>query len=190
MSTRPRTALTTPARVCVAVLLALVLAGCGGESKPTREDVRDKRINDPVRRDSVSARVGDLRLLTIRIERPEGVHATGSNSAMFLTLANSGATDRLVAISSVDARSVVQREGAEAPAPGIDITVPEGDVVSMQSPYGLHLELVDLKRDLGKRTFVPVTFRFADAGEVTVQVFVSGVDRQVVPPSPSASRGG
>ncbi|MET0999488.1 MAG: copper chaperone PCu(A)C [Marmoricola sp.] len=174
----------------MALLLALVLGGCGGDSKPTREEVREKRINDPVRRDSVSARVGDLRLLTVRIERPEGVHATGSNSALFLTLANSGAAaDSLVAVSSVDARSVVQREGAEAPAPSIDIPVPEGDVVSMQSPYGLHLELVDLKRDLGKRTFVPVTFRFADAGDVTVQVFVSGVDRQVVP-SPSASGGG
>ena len=173
----------------VLVAGALLLTGCGGESKPTRTDVREKRVNDPVRRESVSARVGDLRLLTVRIERPEGVHATGSNSAMFLTLANDGAADRLVAVSSVDARSVVARDGAAEPVPGIDIPVPERGVTSMQSPYGLHLELVDLKRDLGRREFVPVTFRFAEAGEVTVQVFVTGVDRQVVP-SASPSGGG
>jgi copper(I)-binding protein len=167
------------------VAIALVLAGCG-ETKPTRSDVREKRVNDPVRRDSVSARIGDIRLLTVRIERPEGVHAAGSNSALFMTIANDGKADHLVAVSSVDARSVVQRDGAGTPPPGIDVAVPERAVVSMQSPYGLHLELVDLKRDLGRREFVPVTFRFAEAGEVTVQVFVSGVDRQVVPsPSPS-----
>jgi copper(I)-binding protein len=85
---------------------------------------------------------------------------------------------------------VVLREGAEPPAPKIEIAVPEGGVVSMQSPYGPHLELVELKRDLGNRSFVPVTFRFADAGDVTVQVFVSGVDRQVVPSSPPTSSGG
>ena len=170
------------------VALALVLAGCG-DSKPSRADVRERRINDPVRGDSVSARVGDIRLLTVRIERPEGVHAAGSNSAVFMTLANDGAADRLVAVSSVDSQSVVARDGSAAPTPGIDITVPERGVVSMQSPYGQHLELVDLKRDLGRREFVPVTFRFAEAGTVTVQVFVSGVDRQVVP-SPSATGGG
>ena len=40
----------------------------------------------------------------------------------------------------------------------------------MQSADGLHLELVELKRDLGKRTFVPVSFRFEKAGPVTVKV--------------------
>jgi copper(I)-binding protein len=173
----------------LAALLVLVcvtaLGGCG-DSKPTREQVREKRINEPVRRESVNASVGSIRLITVRIETPVGSHAEGSNSALFLTLANSGADDRLVAVSTVDARSVVQRTGAEEPAPAIGIDVPRNGTVSMQHASGLHLELVGLKRDLGARTWVPVTFRFRDAGPVNVKVFVSGVDHPVVEPLPSA----
>jgi copper(I)-binding protein len=166
------------------LVLGVALSGCG-DSVPSKPDVREKRIKDPVRRDSVSARVGSIRLLSIRIERPEGAHAAGSNSALFLTLANGGKADRLVAVSSVDARSVVQRNGAEPPQDSIDIRIDEGATVGMQHASGLHLELVDLQKELEKRSFVPVTFRFADAGPVTVQVLVSGADHPVVEPLPS-----
>ena len=56
----------------------------------------------------------------------------------------------------------------------------------MQHADGLHLELVGLKRDLGRRSFVPVTFRFEDAGPVTVEVIVSGAKHEVAP-LPSSS---
>jgi copper(I)-binding protein len=170
-----------------ALLLALgiVLSGCG-DSVPSQSDVRDKRVNDPVRRESVNARIGSIRLLTVRIERPEGSHAAGSNSALFLTLANSGVADTLVAVSSVDARSIVQRDGAEQPEDDIDVRVDTGETVPMQHASGPHLELVDLKQDLGKRSFVPVTFRFAQSGSITVQVFVTGVDHPVVEPLPTS----
>ena len=46
------------------------------------------------------------------------------------------------------------------------------------------------QRDLGKRTFVPVMFRFQDAGSVTVKVFVSGVDHPVVAPLPTSDSTG
>ncbi len=172
------------------LVVPLALTACGGEHKPTREQVREKRINEPVRRESVNASVGQVRLLTVRIETPVGEHEAGSNSGLFLSIANSGPDDRLVAVSSVDAGSVVQRDGAEVPAEGIGIPVVQGGTVSMQSPNGLHLELVDLKRDLGKRTFVPVSFRFAKAGPVTVKVFVSGVDHPAVAPLPTAESTG
>ena len=169
------------------ILLVVLLAAACGDSRPTRADVRDKRVNDPVRRDSVSARVGPIRLLGMQIQKPEGVHAEGSNSALFLTITTDGAADRLVAVSSVDARSVVVRDGDQDPAPRIDVTIPAKGAVSMQQPTGLHLELVDLTREVGTRTFVPVTFRFEEAGSVEVKVLVSGVARQVVPPLPSPS---
>ena len=180
-------------RLLAALLATLLVAGlgaCGGDSKPTREEVREKRINDPVRRESVSARVGDIRLLAVRIQTPVGSHAEGSNSGLFLTLANSGPDDRLVAVSSVDARSVVQRTGAAEPAPSIGIDVAQNGTVSMQHADGLHLELVELEREVLARTFVPVTFRFRDAGTVNVKVFVSGVDHPVVPPLPSTDATG
>ena len=171
----------TSGAVVVLVLVLLVAAACGG----TSTSARDKRVNDPVRRNSVSASVGHLRLQAVRIEKPVGVHAAGSTSALFLSIANSGDADRLVAVSSVDAGSVVVRSGDQAPEPGIDVAVPAEGVVSLQHASGLHLELVDLTRDLGKRTFVPVTFRFEKAGPVNVNVFVSGVDHAVVSPLPS-----
>ena len=172
------------------LVLPLGLAACGSDNKPTREEVREKRINEPVRRESVNASLGNLRLLAVRIETPVGEHEAGSNSALFLTLANSGPDDRLVAVSSADAESIVQRQGAGVPAPAIDITVAQNGVVAMQHATGLHLELVGLSRDLGKRTFVPVMFRFQDAGSVTVKVFVSGVDHPVVPPLPTSDSTG
>jgi copper(I)-binding protein len=170
------------------LVLGVALTGCGG-GKPSAQDVRDKRVNTPVRRDSVSARVGSIRLLAMRIQRPDEAHAQGTNSALWLTLANSGVADTLVAVSSVDARSVVLRDGADAPADSINVGVDAGATVPMQHASGPHLELVDLKRDIGKRSFVPVTFRFQNAGAVTVKVFVSGVDHPVVEPLPSDSTG-
>jgi periplasmic copper chaperone A len=171
------------------LVLGIALAGCG-DGKPSAQDVRDKRINDPVRRDSVSATVGSIRLLAMRIQRPDVAHAAGTNSALWLTIANSGVADTLVAVSSVDARSIVQRDGAEPPEDGINVRVDVGGVVPMQHASGPHLELVDLKRDIGKRSFVPVTFRFENAGSVTVKVFVSGVDHPVVEPLPTSASTG
>jgi copper(I)-binding protein len=169
--------------------LGAALTGCGSDNVPSKQDVRDKRVNDPVRRDSVSAQVGSIRLIAMRIQRPDEAHAQGTNSALWLTLANSGVDDTLVAVSSVDAGSVVLRDGADAPADSIDVRVDAGTTVPMQHASGPHLELVDLKREIGKRSFVPVTFRFQNAGAVTVKVFVSGVDHPVVEPLPSDSTG-
>jgi copper(I)-binding protein len=60
----------------------------------------------------------------------------------------------------------------------------------MQHADGLHLELVGLKQDVAKRSFVPVTFRFEDAGAVSFKVFVSGVDHPVVAPLPTPDGAG
>jgi copper(I)-binding protein len=172
------------------LVLAPALTACGDDHVPSSQDVRDKRVNDPVRRDSVSAQIGSIRLLAMRIQRPDEAHAAGTNSALWLTLANSGVADTLVAVSSVDAGSVILRDGDEAPADGINVRVDVGETVPMQHASGPHLELVDLERDIGKRSFVPVTFRFQNAGAVTVKVFVSGVDHPVVEPLPTSDSTG
>lgn len=166
------------------VLPALLVPASCGESSPG-ESVRHRRIDDPVRPDSVSTRVGPLRLLHIRIQRPEGVHLVGADSAMFLTIDNRGdEPDALVAVSSVDAQKIVLRDGDATPEPTIDVPIPAGGVASLQYPGGLHLELTGLKRELDRRQFVPMTFRFEQAGVVTVKVFVEGVDHPVVSPLP------
>lgn len=121
----------------------------------------------------------------MRIQRPEGVHLVGADSAMFLTIHNRGdEPDALIAVSSVDAQNVVLRDGAAAPEPAIDVPIPAGEVASLQYPGGLHLELAGLTRELDRRQFVPMTFRFERAGVVKVKVFVEGVDHPVVSPLP------
>jgi copper(I)-binding protein len=172
--------------LAVVASAAVTLAAC--DSAP---DLQQKRVENPVRGDSVNATAGSLSLLAVRIETPSDVvHVEGGNVGLFLTIANSGATaDTLTAASTVDAESIVLRDGMEEPAPRISVEIPPGGVVSMQYPGGPHLELVGLKRDVGGGRFMPVTFRFADAGPATVNVFVQGFAHPTVSPGsvPSAS---
>jgi copper(I)-binding protein len=148
-------------------------------------------VSNPQRPNAVFARVGDMRLITVRIRASaDSQHQEGSDAALFLTLANDGSTaDVLNAVSSVDAGQVIQRDGA-GPAEPIHVETPASGSVSLQHLSGLHLELVDLKRDVARGSFLPVTFRFAKAGPVTVKVFVQVVDQPVVEPLPSADASG
>lgn len=165
------------------LLCCTLLAGCGGE-----DAARKGRINQPVRREAVSSRVGAIRLVLVRIQQPDAAHAQGTNAALFLTLTNDSDTaDTLTAVSSVDAERVLMRDGASDPAPSISVPVSAHGTVSLQHASGLHLELVGLKRDLPRRHFVPVSFRFEHNGAVTFHVFVQGVDHPVVEPVSSAS---
>jgi copper(I)-binding protein len=174
-------------RALAVVIVALAAAGltaCTGA-----DDRRQQRIESPVRADNVNATHGSIRLLGLRIETPaDDVHVQGGNVGLFVTIANSGtAPDTLTAVSTVDARAVVYRDGAAEPGTGIRVDVPPGGVASMQYPGGPHLELVDLKRDVGGGRFMPVTFRFAEAGPVTVNVFVQGFAHPTVAPLPATS---
>lgn len=55
----------------------------------------ESRINDPVCRESVNPRVGEMLLVTVRLETSAGSHdEEGSNSGLFLAFATSGAGDR------------------------------------------------------------------------------------------------
>jgi copper(I)-binding protein len=150
---------------------------------------QQQRIDNPVRPDSVNATVKSLNLLAVRIETPsDAVHVEGGNVGLFLTIANSGETaDTLTAASTVDARQIVLRDGTAPPSAAIRVELPPGEVASMQYPGGPHLELVDLKQDVGGGRFMPVTFRFANAGPVTVNVFVQGFAHPTVAPRPSTS---
>jgi copper(I)-binding protein len=149
-------------------------------------DLQQKRIENPVRGSSVNASIGALRLLAVRVEAPEDdVHVAGDNVGLFLTIANDGTTpDRLSAVSTVDARDIVLRDGARGPTKAVSVDAPAKSVVSMQYPGGLHLELVDITRDTRGGVFLPMLFRFASAGAVTVNVFVQGIPGATVAPLP------
>jgi hypothetical protein len=171
-------------RIALAAVAVSCLTACGDAADQRRQ----QRIENPVRPDTVNARVGALSLLAVRIETPsDAVHVEGGNVGLFLTIANSGETaDTLVAASTVDARQIVYSDGTGDPRP-TRVEVPPGGVTSMQYPGGPHLELVGLERDVGGGRFMPVTFRFADAGPVTIDVFVQGFAHPTVSPAAGAT---
>lgn len=113
----------------------------------------------------------------IGIETP-WARATPPNArtgAAYLTLINQGgAADRLISASSVAAERVELHthinEGGVMRMKAIDaVALAPGERVSLR-PGGLHVMLIDLKGPLRENTRVPVTLRFAAAGEVTVEI--------------------
>jgi hypothetical protein len=98
-----------------------------------------------------------------------------TNGAAFMTLRNAGrAADRLVAGSTPAARVVELhthiRDGeVMRMRPVNDIPLPVGETVRLR-PGGLHVMLIGLTEPLRQGTTVPLTLRFAEAGETTVQV--------------------
>lgn len=115
------------------------------------------------------------------------VPVKGDNVGLFLTLANDGnGSDALTSVSAPAATSVALRVGATDRKEGIHVEVPPGGVASLQYPGGPHFELVELKHDIGRGTFLPVTFHFQRAGDVEVNVFIQAFDRPIVTPLSSS----
>lgn len=97
----------------------------------------------------------------------------------YLTLANGGADDRLVAVRADVSERVelhtMAMEGDVMRMRELDaIELPAGKQVALK-PGGLHIMLIGLKRPLKAGERFPMTLRFENAGEVTVQVDVETV---------------
>ncbi|UFN50382.1 copper chaperone PCu(A)C [Roseomonas sp. OT10] len=103
--------------------------------------------------------------------------AQGGTGAGYLTLRNGGSeADRLVGASSPAAREVqihVTREenGVMRMRPVEAVDLPPGQEVAL-APGGLHLMLLAIDRPFRVGDRVPLTLRFARAGEVTVELSV------------------
>lgn len=101
--------------------------------------------------------------------------AANANGAAYMTLRNAGAAaDRLIAAATPAARTVELhthvREGeVMRMRPVRDIALPAGQTVRLR-PGGLHVMLIGLTEPLQQGREVPLTLRFAEAGEVTVQL--------------------
>lgn len=157
-------------RTLGAILLAvLVLAGCGavqtGGTNPDRA-----RIG----LDSVDGRVGPLRLIAVAIASPGGrgsFHLAGDSAALLLTIANDGtADDELTGAAAESASHVVLRDGDASATSHLRVPVPSGGVAVLREVSGQHLELTGLRESLRSGFSFPVTFRFRDAGLVTLSV--------------------
>ena len=100
----------------------------------------------------------------------------GRTGAVFLTIEDHGAPDRLIAVQSPAAQAASVHEtsmdggvmkmrsvAAVALAPGQTVTF---------APGGLHIMLMQLNRDLAEGDKVPVTLTFERAGKIVVDATV------------------
>lgn len=121
---------------------------------------------------------GATSLGPLRIEAPWTRAALeGRQGAGFMTIRNTGAAaDRLVSASSpvagrVELHTHIRDGDVMRMRPVQDIPVPAGGSATL-APGGLHLMFMGLNRALVAGETIPVTLRFAEAGEVTVQLRV------------------
>ena len=124
----------------------------------------------------------------LRLEAPWTRAAlAGRQGAGFLTIRNTGAApDRLVDASSpvserVELHTHIRDGDVMRMRPVPHIEVPAGGE-AMLRPGGLHLMFMGLRAPLVQGTRIPVTLRFAEAGEVTLELEVREAGARGMPP--------
>jgi copper(I)-binding protein len=114
---------------------------------------------------------------SITIEHPWARPADAGNSAAYFGIANAGAADRLIGVSSEVAGSVemhsttIDAQGVGRMVPVQAVDVPAGAAATF-APGGLHVMLVGLKHPLKAGDEFPLTLTFEQAGAVTVEVAI------------------
>jgi copper(I)-binding protein len=103
---------------------------------------------------------------------PPGV----TTAAAYLTLTNAGAADALVGAASPAARVVelhtsTQMNGMRHMHAVEAVPLPTGTAVEL-APGGLHVMLIDIVAPLVPGQRVPLTLRFANGGELALEIVV------------------
>jgi copper(I)-binding protein len=97
------------------------------------------------------------------------------NSAAFMTVSNKGGAGHALVAGSTPAAAVVElhthtMEGGMMRMREVEkIELPAGETVSLQ-PGGLHVMLIGLKQKLVPEQTIPLTLRYEDGSEVSLQV--------------------
>lgn len=151
----------------------LLLAGCSAdeleEDAPAEDPGTevdggaigpDTRVND------------DVSLLQVQLEYPlDGVYEVGEDARLFMAVSNTGGDPvTLTDISGPDfgGVAVTTEEGT-----GLPLTVDPQDNLYVGAEGPPEVVLLDLGQELRSSQSIPVTFTFAQAGEVTIEVPVS-----------------
>ena len=100
--------------------------------------------------------------------------AKAKAGAAFLTIANDGATDKLIA-ASADMSEVIElhthiNEGGMMRMRRVDAIDVTGGALTKLQPGGLHVMLIGLKAPLREGESFPLTLTFETAGSVTIDV--------------------
>ena len=178
-----RTIRTTRTRwpvLAVAGCALLAVGACGGpeEDAPLEDagfEVEGGAVGPDVRV------TDDLGLQQVQLEYPlDGVYEEGEDARLFFAITNTG-TDpaALVDISGPDFGGVrvETRDGTGLP---LQVDVNDNLYIGAEGPP--NVTLLDLDRSLRSSQSIPVTFTFADAGEVTIDVPVSAEGQNPLPP--------
>lgn len=151
----------------------LLLAGCSAneleEDAPAEDPGTevdggaigpDTRVND------------DVSLLQVQLEYPlDGVYEAGEDARLFMAVSNTGGDPvTLTDISGPDfgGVAVTTEEGT-----GLPLTVDPQDNLYLGAEGPPEVMLLDLGQELRSSQSIPVTFTFAEAGEVSIEVPVS-----------------
>ena len=166
--------------LAVAGCAVLAVGACGGpeEDAPLEDrgfEVEGGAVGPDVRVDD------DLGLQQVQLEYPlDGVYDEGEDARLFFAITNTG-TDpaALVDISGPDFGGVrvETRDGT-----GLPLQVDANDNLYIGAEGPPNVTLLDLDRSLRSSQSTPVTFTFADAGEVTIDVPVSAEGQNPIPP--------
>ncbi|MFQ1002792.1 hypothetical protein [Modestobacter sp. SSW1-42] len=157
-----------------AVLAALGTSACGEEGP-----LATPQAEVPGGAVGPDAPVGaDLDLLQVQLEYPlDGLYEVGEDARLFLGIANVGTTAAtLVDVSGPDFADARAGSGED-----VTLTVEPDDNVYVGAEGMPSIVLEDLRTELRSSQSIPVTFTFADAGEVTVQAMVAAEGQDPVP---------
>jgi copper(I)-binding protein len=139
------------------LLVALVVAACGGSAGPDADGSATVTVSDAWARAA----------------------AAGGVSAAYMTIANDGsAADALVGVSAPDVTASASLHETTTSADGMtgmqhtpSIAVPAGGTVALE-PGGYHVMLMDLTKALAPGDTVTLTLTLEGAGTVTVDAEV------------------
>ena len=170
---RRRRRASRPATAAATAVATLLLAGCGADDPKPGPEVAGGNAG-------VDEQVGSgIKVLDVELEFPlDGSYEAGEDARLFLAISNLGE-------SPDDLLSVTGPDFAEArltgEADGFPLTVDAENTAYVGAEGEPVITLLDLERELRSSQSIPVTFRFEDAGAVTVDAVVAAEGQTPAP---------
>jgi copper(I)-binding protein len=160
--------------------VALALSACGGPEEAAPLEDSDAEVDGGAVGPDVRVSE-DVDLQQVQLEYPlDGVYEVGEDARLFLAITNTGSDPAtLVDISGPNFEGV-QVETLNGS--GLPLRVDADDNLYIGAEGPPDVTLLDLQRSLRSSQSIPVTFTFAEAGEVTVDVMVSAEGETPVAP--------
>jgi hypothetical protein len=176
---RPQRRVLVRTTVGLFAAASLVLTGCGAGQYA-------QSVNEQAAMLGANGKVGDLSALNVRLQRPPGEKfPAGSDARVLLWLSNDGINpDNLTGVSTSAAKSV-QFTG--------DGVIPGQTLIDLSGETGPQLTVTGFTADLYDGVSIPMTFSFAKAGSLTLNVPIENpaersADREtieILPPHPT-----